>query len=501
MTRNINRFLLLNLILCSFLIYSCKSRKTAVQLHKNKPMNILFIAVDDLNTALGAYGNKEVISPNIDRLAAEGLKFERAYCNIAVCAPSRASLMSGLRPDATKTYDLRTPLRSVMPNIPMLPQYLRQYGYYTVGIGKLYHNNVRDSLSWNVEIPEMRVDSGLGYVLPKNIAYKGPGKPEPTEVADVPDSLYRDGAMANEAVRTLSRLAKQNQPFFLGLGFIRPHMPFTAPKKYWDLYNRENLSLAAFSQNPAGASVHGLNRWKEYRNYKGVPRDENISIDSARKYIHAYYACVSYVDAQIGKVMNELNRLGLAENTVIVLWSDHGFKLGDIGMWGKNTNYEADTHIPLLFKVPGTPEMGKSSNALVELVDVYPSLVEAVGLPFPAHLQGKSFYPLTKDAGRDWKKAVFSQYPSSQNKMYSEVRPTIFPFNEVMGYAIRTKDFRYVQWVKGTRDKHEGIVGEELYDYRKNKFETQNMVNDPAYASILHEMRAIYQSGWEKFNK
>jgi len=390
---------------------------------KAHKMNVLFIAVDDLRPQLGCYGQKQIISPNIDRLAAEGLLFERTYCQQAVCAPSRASILSGTRPDTTKIYDLNTPLRKAMPNVLTLPEHFKNHGYETLSIGKIYHHAQDDRQGWTAEpyragtFPE-GAWKGRGYLSKEAIAQmaeynkaypKMKGRGPAFDAADVPDSAYPDGANTVHAIKQLNRL--KDKPFFMAMGLYKPHLPFNAPKKYWDMYDRAKIKLADNPFIPKNAPSYATTRWGELRNYYGIPKKGPCSDALARQLIHGYYACVSYIDAQIGLLLDELDRLGLRKNTVIILWGDHGWKLGEHAGWCKHTNFELDTHVPMILSVPATKTAGKRTGALTEYVDMYPTLCELCRLPVPAHLEGLSVVPLLKDPDRPWKKAAFSQYP------------------------------------------------------------------------------------------
>ncbi|NQT88826.1 sulfatase, partial [bacterium] len=393
-----------------------------------KKLNVLFIAVDDLRPELGCYGQKHILSPHIDRLAAQGLLFDRAYCQQAVCAPSRASLMTGARPDTTKIYALRTPVRKAMPDVITLPQHFRQNGYETAAMGKIYHHASDDNRTgWST--PAWRPKGewvGRGYRSEKALAAirerdarnpekKGIGPA--VDAADVPDNGYPDGAVADRAIAELRRL--KDKPFFLAVGFFKPHLPFNAPKKYWDLYDRSTIQVPSNRKAPKGAPSYAMTSWGEMRQYTGIPKKGPVPDAQAKELIHGYYACVSYMDAQVGRVVAELEALGLRDSTIIILWGDHGWKLGEYSSWCKHTNFELDTHVPMLISVPGQKNAGKKTRALVEFVDVYPTLCEAAGVPLPDHLEGTSMMPLFDDPERPWKSAAFSQYPRGRIMGYT----------------------------------------------------------------------------------
>jgi arylsulfatase A-like enzyme len=443
-----------------------------------QPRNVLFIAVDDLRPQLGCYGRQDIVSPAIDRLAAQGLLFERAYCQQAVCAPSRASLLTGLRPDSTRIYDLRTPVRTALPDVLTLPEHFKKNGYETLSIGKIYHHGNDDRQAWTV--PPFRSSGkwkGRGYLTAEGQRHaaefdrgtKGSkrGVGPAYEAADVPDSAYPDGSNTEHAIRELERL--KDKPFFMAMGYYKPHLPFNAPQRYWDLYKRGDIKLAANPFIPKNAPSYATTNWGELRAYHGIPQRGPCSEELARTLIHGYYACVSYTDALIGRLVGALERLGIRERTVIILWGDHGWKLGEHAGWCKHTNFELDTRVPMILSVPGMSTAGRRTKALTEYVDIYPTLCEACGLSVPEHLEGRSMMPLVKDPDRPWKTAAFSQYPRGK----------------VMGYSMRTARFRYTEW----QDRTTGaVLARELYDHEKDPQENVNAAADPAYAGDVERL-------------
>jgi arylsulfatase A-like enzyme len=451
--------------------------------------NVLFIAVDDLRPQLGCYGKKQIISPNIDRLAGRGLLFERTYCQQAVCAPSRASLLSGTRPDTTKIYDLNTPLRKAMPDVLSLPQHFKNNGYEAISIGKIYHHPGDDRRGWTAQpyragtFPQ-GAWKGRGYLTEKAIAQMGTynkanpkmkGRGPAFEAADVADNAYPDGANTDYAIKQLKRL--RDKPFFLAMGFYKPHLPFNAPKKYWDMYRPEAIRLADNPFLPKNVPAYATTNWGELRNYHGIPKKGPCSDELARQLIHGYYACVSYIDALIGRLLDELDRLKLSDNTVIILWGDHGWKLGEHAGWCKHTNFELDTHVPMILSVPGMKTAGQRTGALTEYVDIYPTLCEACGLEIPGHLEGCSMIPLLEDPARQWKKAAFSQYPRGK----------------VMGHSMRTRRFRYTEWRARKTNK---VMARELYDHEKDPQENVNAVAEPEYKQDVRRLTRMLRQGW-----
>jgi iduronate 2-sulfatase len=444
--------------------------------------NVLFICVDDLKPLLGCYGDKSIQSPNIDRLAKRGILFERAYCNQALCAPSRNSLLTGVRPTASGIYDLGTNFRASAPDTVTLPQHFMQHGYRAEGVGKIFHvghGNHEDPASWSV--PHFPAKS-IFYALPEN-REKGLTREEalfanktdvgklprgaPYESADVPDNTYPDGQIADEAIHRLRAARERSEPFFLAVGFLKPHLPFCAPKKYWDLYQRDSFQVPELRKPPEGAPPYAPTTWGEVRNYSDIPDVGPLNDEQARALIHGYHAAVSFVDAQLGRVIDELDRLQLATNTIIVLWGDHGWHLGDHGMWSKHTNYEEATHIPLLIIAPGVTKPETRTGALVETVDLYPTLCDLTSLPLPHNpqpLEGQSLIPILKNPSHKNKDAVFHVFPRNRRRD-----------GAILGRAVRTERYRLVEWKKPGATPETADF--ELYDYEKDPLETKNLAS------------------------
>lgn len=452
-----------------------------------KKLNILFIAVDDLRTELGCYGSTQVKTPNIDRLASEGTLFERAYCQQAVCNPSRVSLLTGKRPDTTKVWDLKTFLREPLPDVVTLPQHFMNHGYHSQGMGKIYHQGHGigdDKLSWSVphkscgapayHNPEnlklFREARASSRGLPKNKRKNGP----PADCADVADNAYGDGVMTDLAIKTLRRI--KDKPFFLATGFRKPHLPFCAPKKYWDLYKPQEIVIPE-RKRPEGAPPAAFSNWGELRKYHGMPAKGPLTDEQTRHLIHGYYACVSYIDAQVGRILDELDRLALRDNTAIVLWGDHGWKLGEYGDWCKHTNFELDAHAPLILSAPGQKVRGTKTSALVEFIDIYPTLCDLAGLPIPEDLEGVSMVPLLDDPDLPWKLGAVSQYPR----------------REMMGYSLRTRDYRYTEW----KNRGSGEVMErELYDQTQGAVVSRNVA--AGQPELVEKFSALLNGGFDK---
>ena len=453
--------------------------------------NVLFIAVDDLRPALGCFGDRVAITPNIDRLAASGTTFTRAYCQLAVCSPSRLSVLTGMRPDTIRVWDLKTHFRNAMPIAISLPQHFRNGGYHTQSFGKIFHGSGKPSVdppSWSVtplydrvRLPELR------YRMPENLAGTGL-KRSATEASNAHDRDYVDGIVCEAARAAMSELAMSPSPFFLAVGFRKPHLPFCAPRTYWDLYERDSIPLPAFAQHPDGAPEFAVRSWRELEGYTDIAADEQLTIEQIRKLRHGYYACVSYVDALIGQLLDQLQENGLAENTVIVLWGDHGYHLGEQGLWTKANNYELSTRVPLIIADPRQAGAGQKCQALVELVDIYPTLVELCGLKPNREVEGISLKPLLENPEKPWKTAVFSQYPRDRESHRHAGR------GDIMGYAVRTKDHRYVEW----RDSKDGRpLARELYDHTSDPHESTNVVDHPDMRPILKSLQTVLADGPE----
>ena len=482
---------LLRLLVLSFLPISALAGDTA------RP-NVLFIAVDDLRPELGCYGNPIIKSPNIDRIAKAGVVFNRAYCQQAVCSPSRSSLLTGTRPDTTKVWDLKTHFRTALPDVVTLPQLFKNNGYFVQGMGKIYHSGFDDAPSWSVPLGTPNAEAygsaeSRAIVTKKRLKAIAEGKNEQEaagrargpafEGADVPDTTFHDGVLADMAVAALRDLQKKtNQPFFLAVGFIRPHLPFVSPKKYWDLYDPAKIPLAPNPFRPTNAPPYALLNSAELRNYDRIPQDR-IPDDLARQLKHGYYAAVSYMDAQVGRVLDELDKLHLTDNTIVILWGDHGWKLGEHDAWTKHSNVENDTWAPLIVSVPKAKTAGAHSDALVEFVDIYPTLAELAGLPLPKHLEGTSFRPLLEDPQRPWKKAAFSQFPRPNGN------------KRLMGYTMKTDRYRFTMWLQ--RNDHSQVEAIELYDHKVDPQENNNIAGKPENAELVKDLTAQMKAGWK----
>lgn len=441
--------------------------------------NVLLICVDDLKPTLGCYGDSAALTPNIDALAQRGVLFEKAYCNQAVCAPSRNSLMTGLRPQTIGVYDLPTHFRKAAPDAITMTERFKKAGYHAAGLGKIYHighGNIDDKRSWST--PFWR-GKAVSYADPENVAAikpdaKGKKRGPSTESADVPDDTYRDGVIAAEAIRRLEAYQKdEDQPFFLAVGFAKPHLPFVAPKKYWDLFDPNQLPMPEVKVAPADAPSFAGTRGGELMNYSDMQGLKKVDAKTTRHLIHGYYAATSYVDAQIGRVLSALDQLELSENTVVILWGDHGWHLGDHGMWCKHTNYEQAAKIPLIVAAPGKAS-GVKTDAMVETVDIYPTLCELAGLPQPDSIDGLSFANVVQSPSEDARPYVTHVYPRGGK----------------IGRAIRGPRYRMVEWKVAAAGPETAEI--ELYDYQTDPLETKNIAADnPQTVTTLRAQLAM----------
>lgn len=431
--------------------------------------NILFIAVDDMRTNIGCYGDPIAVTPRIDRLASRGIRFDRAYCQFASCNASRSSLLTGMRPDSISVWKLNTNFRQTAPESVTLPQHFRQNGYHTEAIGKVLHNyteTLRDNtLSWSVPARFDKVNHFRDYGLPQNLP--PPGKLRKTivaENADVTDDAYADGVIAADAVKTIQRLADAEHPFFLAVGFMKPHSPYNAPKKYWDLYDRADMQAMGPTNRPVGTPDLNWIYPNEIRSFADVPKHEPISEEAEARMRHGYYAATSYTDANIGKLLDALDESGASQNTIVVLWSDHGYHLGENDHWAKVTVRELDAQVPLLVVLPqGT---AGSTTSLVESIDIYPTLSELCGLPPPVEIDGRSFGSVLKNPDSEFRRTALTQVcrPWFTNEAI-----------EQMGYSIRSGSHRYTQWVDFDSQK---ILAEEFYDIDADRLQRKNLVRE-----------------------
>lgn len=485
-----------------FLILICFSVFRSWAQEENSRPNVLFIMVDDLKPTLGTYGDTLAISPNIDKLAGGGMRFDQAYSNQAVCAPSRYNILLGSRSTSTGLYNFGKEFRDVYPDAVTLPQHFMTAGYHTESMGKVFHighGNTNDEASWSIPHHKEKV---IEYVNPASTGRKltreeaffentpmyieqtPPNHELPRGAAwenpDVLDEAYADGRVARHAIDRLRKLSENSdQPFFMAVGFARPHLPFSVPKKYWDLYDPEDMPMPDYEKAPEGSPDFTKKRDHEMAQFFPVPVGKEIYDDDLkRKLIHGYYASVSYMDAQLGRVIDELKRLELDENTIIVLWGDHGWHLGDHAIWTKHTNFEQANRIPLIFKVPKVTKPGSSTDQFAESVDVYPTLASLAGLDIPKGSQpidGIDLTPVLNDGSREIKDHAYHA----------------FPMGGYLGEAIRTDRYRMIRWTP-MQDKGKDLLY-ELYDYDKDPKETKNIASEkPDVVSELTEILEKY---------
>ena len=477
MTNNTNFFL--KLLISSLFLFSCnqKKKEPEVQTLESKKQNILFIAVDDLRPELNCYGKTQIISPNIDAIASEGTIYNNAYVTVPVCGASRASLLTGIHPTKNRFIDYGSRVDEEAKGLTTLPGQFKKNGYYTTSVGKIFHHPDDGLAGWSE--PPVRPDypNSLGqqelwrdYQSEENAYTKKDKLPlgatgPAWEAADVPDDTYYDGKTANLAVAKLNELANLKQPFFFGVGFIRPHLPFNAPKKYWDLYDRENIKLSTIDSMPKNAPLQSWHNYGELRSYTNIPNDTlPISSEKAISLRHGYYACVSYIDAQIGKVISELKRLNLYENTTIVLWGDHGWSLGEHTLWCKQSVYTKATKTPLIVKTSNQTAKG-ISNSLVSFIDIYPTLCDLTGIEKPKHLAGKSFANTLSE-------------PNTQNNKYVYWRWQ-------NGETIKSNQYVYTRYVNNQGE----FLSHMLYDHNNDPDETKNLAVSKEYKNVVEELQ------------
>ncbi len=438
-----------------------------------RPMNVLFIASDDLNCDLGCYGHKIVKSPNIDRLAARGVTFNRAYCQFPLCSPSRVSLMTGLRPDTTKIYNLQTNFRKqTIPNAVTLPQMYRQNGFYVARVGKMFHygvpgqigtNGLDDPKSWDYVVNPRGRDKDDEDKLTNLNPKRGLGSALAWLAADGSDDDETDGIAAKRAIELLEQ--HKDKPFFLGVGFFRPHCPYISPKKYFDMYPLDQIKLP--EQRPDDLNdVPAIAPFVK-------PLNWGLKEEDLRQAIRAYYASVSYMDAQVGRLLDAVDRLGLADNTIIIFWGDHGYALGEHGQWMKMALFEEQTRVPLIVAAPGMKANGKSSDRIVEFLDVYPTLSDLSGYKVPVKFAGMSLRPLLEDTNSQWSKpGAYTQVTRTANK------------KQIMGKTIRTERWRYTEW-------DEGKLGIELYDHESDPHEFTNVAEKAEMKGTIQQLKQL----------
>jgi uncharacterized sulfatase len=429
--------------------------------------NVLLIMADDLNNDLGTYAHPLVKTPNLDRLAARGLRFDRAYTQFPLCSPSRVSMLTGLRPDATRVHDLQTDFRTLLPDVVTLPQMFMHNGYFVARVGKIYHygnpgqigtSGLDDPASWNAVINPRGIDKDEEKQLTNLTPARQLGSALAYYASPAADEEHTDGKVANETIGLLEK--HKDRPFFIGAGFYRPHCPFIAPQKYFDLYSLDAIPApvaSAESRAPPAAWFTNPPHW-------------GVSEQGQRETIRAYYASISFLDANVGRLLDALDRLGLADNTIVVFVSDHGYHLGEHGQWMKQTLFERSTRAPLIVAAPGIPSKGRSTSRVVEFVDLYPTLADLARLQAPGGLNGRSLAPLLKNPEAKWDHPALTQVRRG---------PAASAY---MGYSVRTEQWRYTEWDQGKR-------GAELYDEVADPGEANNLASDPKHEKVVRDMQ------------
>ncbi len=470
-----NKHIIYTIVIC-FLFISCKteiintSNDTNAKIENKKP-NILFIAVDDLRPELNFYGSNNIKSPNLDLLSKESLIFNRSYCNIPVCGASRASIMTGARPTRKRFIGAHIKKDDDFPEAISLPMLFKQNGYTTVSNGKIYHNKNDDKKAWHdIWQPSRR----WRYAYEENYELrKETGRGLPFEIADVPDSTYMDGKLALKVIKDLRKLKTSNKPFFLTMGVAKPHLPFNAPKKYWDMYDESQIKLPESYSQPSTTPKQAFHNYGELRQYEDIPKKGHLPDPLAKKLIHGYYACVSYMDAQVGLVLDELKRLDLDKDTIVILWGDHGWNLGDHKLWCKHVTFQTSLRTPLLLKVPGKTN-GKKTDAIVEHIDIYPTLVELAGITnMPKTVEGESFAPLLegRKLKKDW---AVSKYKDA--------------------VTLIKNDLFYTEWVNENGKSYARM----LFNHKEDPLELNNLAENLEYKTIVSKLSKELKSKWGK---
>jgi len=451
---------------------------SSIYAQKEKP-NVLVFYVDDLRAELGCYGSETAITPNIDKLASEGVQFNKAYVQQAICAPSRMSTLTGLRPETLGIYSIFTPLRKVHKEVVSMPQLFKKNGYKTVSIGKVYHHSSDDKKEWSTYFPK----EANSYIKPENITllkrlkaegikpFKGPAY----EDADVVDEAYKDGRVSKYAIETLHKI--KDDKFLMFVGLSKPHLPFNAPKKYWDLHDKSKFKIPSRNK-PEGMYSLALSKWGELKGYHGIPKKGDLDDELTRKLIHGYHASVSFIDAQVGKVMQTLEELDLRKNTMVIFMSDHGYKIGEYGAWCKHSNVEIDVRVPLIISRETNykkRKTGKTSGALVENVDIFPTIVDLCGLESPK-LEGKSIVPLLNKPNKKWDEVATSVYARGK---------------KIMGVTATDGKWRYTEWRNSIT--HE-ILEAELYEHKNSLLSFVNLYGNKKYEKVEQRMKILLET-------
>jgi len=469
---NLGKYILC--FICFVTLIGISDELPAQDRHDGKKMNVLFIASDDLNTRLGSYGHPLVKTPNLDRLSKRGVRFEYAYNQYPLCSPSRVSILTGLRPDTTGVYDLQTLFRDNIPTVITLPELFKKSGYFSARVGKIFHYGVPgqigtdgqdDPQSWNKVVNPSGRDKKEEHLLTNYTPGRGLGSSLSWLEAEGEDEEQTDGMVAREAIRLMKE--NRDRPFFIAAGFYRPHCPYISPKKYFDMYPLERIIL------PVEPPEH----------FKNIPKPAfftnplywGLNEHQRKEVIRAYYASVSFMDAQLGKLLDAVDELGLADNTIIVFWSDHGYLLTEHGQWKKQSLFEESARVPLIVAAPGAKGNGKASTRVVELLDLYPTLAGLCGLQTPPWLAGADLTPLLNKPKTNCSRPAYTQ--------------VFRPAPKIMGRSVRTERWRYTEW-------NNGEEGAELYDHKKDPFEYNNLAANPDFVKVTAEMRRLLYDGY-----
>lgn len=444
--------------------------------------NVLFLTCDDLRPSLGCFADPHAATPHLDRFATEGMRFERNYCQVPICNPSRSSYLTGRRPDTTRVWtNAPNKFREALPDVVTLPQYFKEHGYHTQSVGKVFCNFCPDPVSWTVPEFDQKHSWFHKYAVEKP---KTDAKGVASECAAVPDEAFPDGKVANAAVEALAKI--KDRPFFLGVGFWKPHMPYNAPQKHWDLYDRSELATPLPAQPPVHVPARSIHDFRELRAYQDVPDQGPLSPELIARLRHGFYAAVSHLDAMVGRVLEALDANGLADRTIVVFMPDHGIHMGEQGLWSKGTLFELDVNVPLIVRYPGQNHRGTATRALTESIDMHPTVIDLAGLPQRSDLEGTSLRPVLEDPACPWKRAAFSQ--RARFAQQGDRTP------QTMQISIRTDRWRLSEWIDWeTKEPFET----ELYDYSQEAVETVNVAGNPENSELISDLRRQLNAGWK----
>ncbi|WP_235298249.1 sulfatase [Portibacter marinus] len=450
-------------LLIAFAFYACQNESSS----EDKPLNILMIAVDDLRPTIGAYGDPLVKTPNIDHLASESVLFAKAFCSVPTCGASRASLLTSTRPTRYRFLTHKAISQEQVPDAIAINEYLKANGYHTISNGKIFHNLNDRAAGWDDNWRLQSDGNWRDYQIPENDSLDSGDQRGPAyERAEVHDTVYRDGKLMLKTIKDLEQLKDSGQPFFLATGFVKPHLPFNAPAKYWDLYDRSDFEPSRQEFWPANAPRKAFHNSGELRNYHGIPQEGFVSDSLSVTLQHGYHAAISYTDALIGHILEKLDELDLRKTTIIVLWGDHGWQLGEHGLWNKHCNFNTSLHAPLLISVPGGLQ-GVKTQSIAEFIDIYPTIVDLVGLKIPRTAEGKSLAPILENPDQGAENFAISKWQD--------------------GLTIRTQQYAYTEF----RTDEDSLISRMLYDHNTDPEESDNIVDEPQYQSVIDSLSSI----------